>query len=436
MRSNEFNLSRVWAVGLLLLIAATWRLWIPRQDAFSVPLVPGVSLLPTWSDWLPLFAIVAFSLTIVIKGNQFRFVWWLVAISLVLKFAMNQHRMQPWAYQSAIYAVLFGTMHREQARRWLIPLAASIYLYSAAGKFDYQFAHTVGQSFLSATTQWLGKFPDQVSESSRALIALSLPLGEFVVGAGLLFRKTRKIAGLFAMGMHGLLLIVLGPFGLGHSAGVLIWNGLLLVQAWLLFVAPARHSDEESAESASPRPTSVFAKAFIVIAILAPLGERAGLWDHWLSWSLYSPHTSRVEIEIHESAITALRIGREKSVRPLLPGTGPSGASHKRGRTLIFRSLPSPSLSEYLDQDDDGDRWRSFDASRWSLERLRVPIYPQARFQLAVADRLARNHLLGDAIRVIVRGTSDRWTGERTTTRLIGEEEIAKELGQYWLVGR
>ena len=32
---------------------------------------------------------------------------------------------------------------------------------------------------------------------------------------------------------------------------------------------------------------------------------------------------------------------REKSVRPLLPGTGPAGASHKRGQTLISRTLIS-----------------------------------------------------------------------------------------------
>jgi hypothetical protein len=41
-------------------------------------------------------------------------------------------------------------------------------------------------------------------------------------------------------------------------------------------------------------------------------------------------------------------IVREKSVGPLLPGTGPSGASHKRGPTLIFRSLISQRFVQAL----------------------------------------------------------------------------------------
>ena len=56
----------------------------------------------------------------------------------------------------------------------------------------------------------------------------------------------------------------------------------------------------------------------------------------------------------------------------------------------------------------------SIDDGPWSLQTLGVPIYPQARYQLAVAEKLAREHKLGSAIRVIVRGVSDRWTGERS----------------------
>ena len=43
-----------------------------------------------------------------------------------------------------------------------------------------------------------------------------------------------------------------------------------------------------------------------VAALVLPLSERSGYWDHWLSWALYSPHNSRAEIQIHQSAVDQL----------------------------------------------------------------------------------------------------------------------------------
>ncbi len=41
---------------------------------------------------------------------------------------------------------------------------------------------------------------------------------------------------------------------------------------------------------------------------------------------------------------------RKKSVRPQLPGTGPSGASHKWRQTLIFRTILSVAEERFLCQ--------------------------------------------------------------------------------------
>ena len=182
--------------------------------------------------------------------------------------------------------------------------------------------------------------------------------------------------------------MLLGPWGLDHSWGVLAWNAVLIGQAWLLFVVPQR----QVCWPADPVPMVHFwgswiAKSAVVIALVAPLGERAGHWDHWLSWALYSPHSSRVEIEIHATAMAR---------------------------------LPEP-ISRALKSDTDGDAWHRLALDRWSLDELGVPIYPQARFQRAVADRLAHQYQLGDAIRGIIRGPSDRWTGQRQEKRFLGE---------------
>jgi hypothetical protein len=145
---------------LLLLIAATYPLWLSTGNMPAIPLVQGGIRLPSLASTIISITLVAGLLGAVIAPERCRRAWWLVAGSLCVSFLIDQHRLQPWAYQSAIYALLFAAMSPLRARRYLIPLAASVYLYSAAGKFDYQFVHTVGQDFLHSIARPLGGLPD------------------------------------------------------------------------------------------------------------------------------------------------------------------------------------------------------------------------------------------------------------------------------------
>ena len=113
---------------------------------------------------------------------------------------------------------------------------------------------------------------------------------------------------------------------------------------------------------------------------------------------LYSPHNSRVEIEIHSSAI---------------------------------ERLPNQ-IQEFIEDDWDSDRWQALNIGDWSLRVRRVPVYPQARYQLALAGELARHYQLSTAIRVRQRGVSDRWTGAREERRYLGQKEIEHRLKEYW----
>ena len=164
---------------------------------------------------------------------------------LILLFLLDQHRLQPWAYQTALYSMVFASMNASAARRWLLPLAASVYIYSALGKFDYQFVHTVGIDFLKAIARPIGGLPAHVSISRLAMIAYLFPATELLLGVLLLPKFSRRVAGVAAMIMHASLIGILGPWSLNHSAGVLVWNLLLMIQSWFLFVRPANRSDRE-----------------------------------------------------------------------------------------------------------------------------------------------------------------------------------------------
>ena len=52
-----------------------------------------------------------------------------------------------------------------------------------------------------------------------------------------------------------------------------------------------------------------------------------------------------------------------------------------------------------LDEDVNDDGWRKLAIERWSLESRGVPIYPQARYQLALANEIAARMRLSDEIR-------------------------------------
>ena len=209
-----------------------------------LPLIPSDSSFGAWVGRVLSAAILIGLAAVLLIPERCRWVWWLIAGSLIGSFLVDQHRLQPWAYQSSIYAMVFASMDRATARRWLIPLAASVYIYSAAGKFDYQFAHTVGQEFLAAVTDHLGGLFDDAVESRRVRLALMFPTVELIAGIGILFRQTRRAAAVALMAMHVGLLAILGPWNRDHSHGVLLWNVLLIAQAFLLlFQEPPTAAD-------------------------------------------------------------------------------------------------------------------------------------------------------------------------------------------------
>ncbi|PAY19578.1 hypothetical protein CKO51_10345 [Rhodopirellula sp. SM50] len=397
--ANRF--ARVWAIGLAVLILVTVPIWIPSwgRDPGYPPVawiaVPGAEWLAGAVESLAL-AVLLFGLAAAVYRGADRWCWWGVAAALAVLIVLDQHRLQPWAYQSLLYAVLLAGMSWREGRCWVIAIAISIYFYSASGKFDYQFVHTVGHQMVQTLASPIGG----VADATATKFAFALPAGELAIAIALAFPRTRRIGGVCAIAMHVTLIGLLGPWSLSHSLGVLAWNGLLAIQAALLFVVPSRPMEGTARQIPLPTRHSLRWPIRLVVAaaLLLPLTERSGYWDHWTSWALYSPHNSRAEIQIHQSAIDR---------------------------------MPND-VAAFLD-DSDGDRWSDLDIGQWSLEQRWVPVYPQARYQLDLAIRLAERHDLDRAIRVKLKRVSDRWTGERQETFLIGASELKREAGRYWL---
>jgi hypothetical protein len=219
----------------------------------------------------------------------------------------------------------------------------------------------------------------------------------------LLVPRTRRIAKFAAIGLHLLLLLILGPWGLSHQPGVLVWNLFFIAQAWMLFAN--RDADEECGPSGSggliadkesdtndPRRGVTESLAYLLagVAIAFPASESFGYCDHWPAWELYSPRSSRIQIAIHESAVDRL----------------------------------PPEIQRHLSSAGENVAWRQLHIDRWSLDALSVPIYPEDRFQMGVALELARQYELALAIHVTRQSASDRWTGERQEVSYVGRDQL------------
>lgn len=382
-------------VGLagLALVAVTWRLWLPRTDFPQVPFAGWFVGAPPWLDWTGLAALLAGYAGLLIAAQSprlLRIACLVLTAAIALMALLNQHRFQPWAYQFGLTTVVLALAPARQALGLLRVLTISLYFHSALSKLDHSFLTTHGQQFFLALLQSVGLSGERFPEGVRQFGAATFPAGELAVAIALLVPRTRRIGVVGAVLMHSLLLLALGPWGLGHRPGVLIWNAYFIAQAVLLFGnsrrAPAIAADAVRTCRSRGVLRRRTAEAIIVAAVLLPLLEPFGLFDHWPAWALYASRPERVHVYVTEDA------------RDRLP----------------------EEIRKHVAEPRPFERWLRVGLERWSLEALSAPLYPQGRFQIGTALALAERHELGNEIRVVVLGPAHRLTGKRTTTEFIG----------------
>ncbi len=404
MRGDADRLRVWWSLSGLCLIAATWKLWTPQREFPQVPLFGWAGSIPAMWDWLCL-AIVCGGLVSGVRIRSAQLSWLFVLVGLSGLWLVDQHRLQPWAWQLWLLAIMFvwdsgcgpdscgsedscELLDQPTTRAWATSLTISIYFWSAVSKLDPQFAMTHGQTLISA---FFGAIGIQVSDwptSLRWWTALGLPSAELGVAIGLMIPRVRRLAMWGAIGLHIGLLVALGPWGLGHSAGVLVWNVAYIGHDWLLFgerSTRTRHASEgerffdflRRRALWSVRPRLRF--GFVSFACLWPITHPWGWCDRWLAWSVYSARGSNVSVVLSAEGVARL----PPSMQPLVE----SGELR-------------------LDQ--------------WSLSALNVPIYPELRFQRgvmkALRDRVGPENLLEVVVVSpideprIQRFTTDQWS--------------------------
>jgi len=299
----------------------------------------------------------------------------------------DQHRFQPWAYQYAIMALALGGLPRPwslRACRWFL---IGLYIHSGASKLDVSFAREVGPMLLQAGLEPFGLNPSAWPRPLLRAASLSAPLFELVVGVGLIVPRWRRLAAAGAVLTHLVLAALLGPWGLDHSANVVLWNLALVVEVPLLF---GWREPGVAFRSERPPRRAWPVLAVVLLAVAMPGLERSGLWDAWPSFALYASHIERVYIEVDAAMADALPPAARRALGPTDPKTG-------RAR---------------------------LDLTTWSRSERGAPPYPQARATLGVALWLTDHLPTSEAVRVLYWTAADRWTGQRRRIEAVGRAEI------------
>lgn len=401
---------RVSCLAVLVLIACTWRLWLPESPFPQVPFL-AVFLPRRPQVELALLAVVLSGLTVALVGAA-RPRWSaggliLAAVGLVGLCLANQHRFQPWVYQFLLVVPLL--IHRDSglAHRWLRMLFVCIYFFSAVSKLDLSFLSTTGSVFVATLLRGL---PINLSPAMLTVAALILPSGELWVAARLFcdVRSGGSRGARDAILLHGCLLFILGPWGLNHRPGVLVWNLACMAQLFCLMRFDGSVSPTARASRAGltwPRAwRGRCAVAPFIVAAIMPCFEPWEFWDAWPSWGLYSARNSRAELYLTDAAAAALPVELQRFCR----------------RT----TEPLPGRHVRLDLA--------------SLEQLQTPLYPSARFQwgvcLAIIEALPASEQ--DAFVVEYRSVASRFDGRQRRQRFTHLAELRARDQDFWLNSR
>jgi hypothetical protein len=405
-------------LAALVLVGATWPLWFLEGGYPAVALFAQLRDVPRLVDGLLAVALVV----CLVAGLMWPRTAWVAGQfgCWLALFALNQHRLQPWAWQFALLSGLWlvagllasggresavgsashgrperdsaGSETREgselpkdscrtQAEAWTptnATLAAtlwlqaaralviSIYVWSAVSKLDYGFATVTGawleQGLARAIPGWTA-----LPAAVRSGVPWLLPVGELAVALLLISRRTRAWGLVSSILMHLGLWLTLGPWGLRHESPVLIWNVYFIWQNWLLF-RPASSEPQPVVARMSPAARRGWVSVLTLVCgypALYPLG----LIDAWPAWAVYAHSPSRIEVTLDAPVSTEIVEGQ-------LSATEGWWLRHQRW-------LPLASVAGPVPEGESPERYR-LRLDRWSLDVLGVPVYPSAGFQQQV----------------------------------------------------
>ena len=378
---------RVLAGATLVMVGLSGPLW---RDGVDFPQVPFVAGWPRFGSGLGRvrYALLIFGTLYAASGSAQRRAWAIGLIGFVWAILGDQCRLQPWVQQYVAVATVAVLGGRARALAWARWYAVILYAASGLSKLDAAFLDELGPTFLRAIA---GSGADSWPAGVRLMLILAMPAGEIFVALALAIPRSRHWGLAGATVQHLATIAALGPWGLDHSTIVLVWNGAFLVEDYLLFAGSTREP--------GPGGGPGLAVVGLILALVA--GERWGLVDSWPAHALYASHAERAAILWPEAAADALPL-------PIRQHLGPP----------------------------DADGVRRLDLTGWSRAGRGVPVYPQNRVAVGIAEALVARYAPDGAppVRVLLWGRAGLGrTPPRPLIECVGPTALRRRGDRSWI---
>jgi hypothetical protein len=389
---------RILAGFEIALVISTWPLWWGDSDFPQVPLLPvfpGMIWSRVLTGLLLMSAVLILSRRIpaTLETSSTRCAAVLALFAGLALLVLNQHRLQPWHWlflMSLFWMLLLPGNARLTVIRHTI---CTVYVCSALSRISATPLSGMTGAIVFKSLAMLGF--DELTPNNRLPIVFchTLIVGELCVGLLLLKRGTRWAGCIGSNLLHVSLIIVLGPLGLNHHAGVLLWN------LCFLCVVPVLFCRDKSAEVREGKELTGVTRTAIMLTWMFPLSGLIGLADNWPSWQLYSSRPENWILFVHRDDCNRLH------------------------RTLAEFTGEAAPLSD----------WCPIKLDRWSLAATGSPLYPEDRFQLAVCSSVL-SMADGDVqFRIDVTEPITPFWWNRRQRSIISREEIENEKQRFIL---
>lgn len=345
-------LKRILCIGFALEFLLSPYLWISGR---LYPTAPLLSFIPVFGYPVDILLFGLLILTLVaiffMKNPKIALSVFLLLIGYL--FLTDQTRLQPWAYQYSLMllVLVFVSWNRMQSSSFKIALfllqliIAMIYILSGLSKINIEFFQYALPWFISPI---LSHTPQSL-HGGIVFLSLLMPLIEIAVGMLLFIPRLHRVGVVLAFCIHVSILLLLGPFGLRWNSIIWPWNIIMILLVSILYWDHGMFY---------PRLKDINKRMAIIIFIICvfmivlPITSFWGVWDSYLSFSLYSSNTTYASLYF------------SKNVKNRLPFQ------------LQHYIFPSPVYEPYR-----------IGFSTWSLDELNVPSYPEER----AYKQLARN---------------------------------------------
>lgn len=380
-----------------VLIAVTYRLWLGGSDFPAVPLIGwsfsnvtrrilgigligscGATVVMSCRKWMQLRQSTRATQGIQMLDTRSELTGGLplsvrLAASVTAVFALlcavaNQHCLQAWHW---LFLIVMSFAAALNARAFLASIAlvlASVYLCSGLSRITLSSQPNATEMIVQSLMKFI--LPAQVAGDLRwiSIFSIAATCGEIFAGILLLSRRTQRSGLIMAVLMHLSLMLALGPLGLNHHWGVILWNTFFLCLMPLAFLRKPQASGMRLTE------------AWPGLCLLAfSLSGLVGIADNWPSWQLYSSRPETWELWLETSAADQL----------------------------------PPTLKPYLSTGTITGDWAVLKLDRWSLAATGAPIYPEDRFLCAVIEDVIRP-MKQPVFRVLIDEPELAWWKRRT----------------------